>query len=88
MRGVVFVRRADIVFVTNRPPAVDTANEGFGQGATDDRYRGVPSASEDPLVSADIFGDPRAARHPPGPDQRREYIRPGARHALHFCSVR
>jgi glyceraldehyde 3-phosphate dehydrogenase len=52
---------ADIVFVANRPTTVEEVNDAFRQETTDERYRGIVGASEEPLVSADIVGDPRAA---------------------------
>ncbi|MEH1130647.1 hypothetical protein [Micromonospora sp. CPCC 206061] len=52
---------ADIVFVTSRTPKVQEVNEAFRQEAETERYRGILGVSEDPLVSADIVGDPRAA---------------------------
>lgn len=51
---------ADIVFVTGRPTTAEEVNEAFRQAATE-RYQGILGVSEDPLVSADIVGDPRAA---------------------------
>ena len=52
---------ADIVFVANRPTTVQEVNDAFRQEAASERYQGVLGVSEDPLVSADIVGDPRAA---------------------------
>jgi glyceraldehyde 3-phosphate dehydrogenase len=52
---------ADIVFVANRPTTVEEVNDAFRREASDERYRGILAASEDPLVSADIVGDPHAA---------------------------
>jgi glyceraldehyde 3-phosphate dehydrogenase len=52
---------ADIVFVANRPTSVEEVNDAYGQEATSGRYQGILGVSEDPLVSADIVGDPRAA---------------------------
>jgi len=52
---------ADIVFVANRPTTVEEVNDAFRQEATDERYRGILGASQDPLVSADIVGDSHAA---------------------------
>jgi hypothetical protein len=49
------------VFVANRPITAEEVNDAFRQEATDERYRGILGASDDPLVSADIVGDPRAA---------------------------
>jgi glyceraldehyde 3-phosphate dehydrogenase len=52
---------ADIVFVASRPTTPDEVNDAFRQEAATDRYAGILGVSEDPLVSADIVGDPRAA---------------------------
>src|SRR5215213_3825143 len=52
---------ADIVFVASRPTTTDEVNDAFRQEAATDRYAGILGVSEDPLVSADIVGDPRAA---------------------------
>ena len=52
---------ADIVVVTGRPTSVDEVNDVFRQEAQSARYEGILGVSEDPLVSADIIADPRAA---------------------------
>jgi glyceraldehyde 3-phosphate dehydrogenase len=52
---------ADIVFVASRPTTTEEVNEAFRQEAGTDRYDGILGVSEDPLVSADIIADPRAA---------------------------
>jgi glyceraldehyde 3-phosphate dehydrogenase len=52
---------ADIVFVASRPTTVEKVNDAFRQEAATDRYLEVLGVSDDPLVSADIVGDPRAA---------------------------
>jgi glyceraldehyde 3-phosphate dehydrogenase len=52
---------ADIVFVASRPTIAAEVNEAFRQEAATARYEGILGVSEDPLVSADIVGDPRAA---------------------------
>lgn len=52
---------ADIVFVTERETTVDEVNKIFREEAKSDRYRGILGASDDPLVSSDIIGDPRAS---------------------------
>ena len=52
---------ADIVFVANRPTTAQEVNEAFRQEASSEQYQGILGVSEDPLVSADIVGDPRAA---------------------------
>ena len=52
---------ADVVFVASRPTTAGDVNEAFRQEAATDRYTGILGVSEDPLVSADIVGDARAA---------------------------
>ena len=52
---------ADIVFVANRPTSVQEVNDAFRHEAASEQYQGILGVSEDPLVSADIVGDPRAA---------------------------
>ena len=52
---------ADIVFDASRPTTIEEVNEAFRQEAATARYEGILGVSEDPLVSADIVGDPRAA---------------------------
>jgi glyceraldehyde 3-phosphate dehydrogenase len=52
---------ADIVFVANRPTTVAEINDAFRQEAASEQYQGILGVSEDPLVSADIVGDPHAA---------------------------
>jgi glyceraldehyde 3-phosphate dehydrogenase len=52
---------ADIVFVANRPTSAEEVNDAYRQEAASGRYQGILGVSEDPLVSADIVGEPRAA---------------------------
>jgi glyceraldehyde 3-phosphate dehydrogenase len=52
---------ADIVFVASQPTTAEEVNDAFRQEAATKRYQEVLGVSEDPLVSADIIGDPRAA---------------------------
>jgi glyceraldehyde 3-phosphate dehydrogenase len=52
---------ADIVFVANRPTTAQEVNDAYRQEAASEQYQGILGVSEDPLVSADIVGDPRAA---------------------------
>ena len=52
---------ADVVFATDRPTTVAEVNDVFRQEAESARYAGILGVSEEPLVSADIIGDPRAA---------------------------
>jgi glyceraldehyde 3-phosphate dehydrogenase len=52
---------ADIAIVTGRPTTAEEVNNVFRQEAQTPRYQGILGVSDDPLVSADIIGDPRAA---------------------------
>jgi glyceraldehyde 3-phosphate dehydrogenase len=52
---------ADVVLATDRPTTVAKVNDVFRQEAESARYAGILGVSEEPLVSADIIGDPRAA---------------------------
>lgn len=52
---------ADIVAVTGRPTSAEEINEIFCDEADRDRYRGIVGVAEDPIVSTDIVGDPRAS---------------------------
>ena len=52
---------ADIVFVTERDTTVDEVTDVFREEANSDRYQGILGVSDDPLVSTDIIGDPRAS---------------------------
>jgi glyceraldehyde 3-phosphate dehydrogenase len=52
---------ADIVFVASRPTTPEELNDAFRHEAATARYAGILGVSEDPLVSSDIVGDPRAA---------------------------
>jgi glyceraldehyde 3-phosphate dehydrogenase len=52
---------ADIVFVAGRSTTIEEINDTYRQEAATARYQGILGVSEDPLVSADIIGDPRAA---------------------------
>ena len=40
------------------PATIDDINAAFAEGAADASYRGVLKYSDEPLVSADIVGDP------------------------------
>jgi glyceraldehyde 3-phosphate dehydrogenase len=52
---------ADIIFVTERETSVDEVNSIFREEADSDRYRGILGITDDPWVSSDIIGDPRAS---------------------------
>jgi glyceraldehyde 3-phosphate dehydrogenase len=52
---------ADITFVTSRKTSAGEVNQILIEEAATDRYAGVLGVSNDPLVSSDIVGDPRAS---------------------------
>ena len=52
---------ADVVFVSHRPTSRDEVNDAFREEAASERYQQILGVSEDPLVSSDIIGDPRAS---------------------------
>ena len=52
---------ADIVFDASRATTAEEVNDAFRHDAATERYQGILGVSDDPLVSADIIGDPRAA---------------------------
>ncbi len=52
---------ADLVFLTKRDTTAEEVNQIFREEAASDRYKNVLGASDEPLVSSDILGDPRAS---------------------------
>lgn len=52
---------ADLTFLTSRPTTVEEVNAILTEEAATTRYDGILGVSRDPLVSADIVGDPRAS---------------------------
>ena len=52
---------ADVVAVTARPVTREEVNDAFREEAASGRYRGILGVADDPVVSADIIGDPRAS---------------------------
>jgi len=52
---------SDITFVTERETSVEKVNQIFKEEAESERYAGILGVTEDPVVSSDIVGDPRAA---------------------------
>ncbi len=52
---------ADLTFVTDRKTSVEELQDIFREEAGTERYMGVLGASDDPIVSSDIIGDPRAS---------------------------
>ena len=62
IRGPVLVGSiADIVMITRRATSVEEVNAIFREEAETERYRGILGTTGEPLVSADIIGDPRAS---------------------------
>lgn len=52
---------ADIVFLAERPTTPEEINEILREEARTERYDGILGVSDDPIVSSDIIGDPRAS---------------------------
>ena len=52
---------ADIVALTGRPVTVKEINQIFSDEADGEKYRDVLGVTNDPIVSSDIIGDPRAS---------------------------
>jgi glyceraldehyde 3-phosphate dehydrogenase len=52
---------ADIVLIASRSTTTAEVNDMFRREAATARYEGILGVTEDPLVSADIIGDTRAA---------------------------
>jgi glyceraldehyde 3-phosphate dehydrogenase len=62
VRGPVVVGSlSDVVFVLDRDTTPEEVNDLLRQEATTDRYAGVLTVTDEPLVSADIIKDPRAS---------------------------
>jgi glyceraldehyde 3-phosphate dehydrogenase len=52
---------SDLVFLLGRETTASEVNAVLSEEAATERYRGVLGVAEDPLVSGDIVGDPRAS---------------------------
>ncbi len=52
---------ADVVCLTGRDATVEEVNQIFREEAISERYREILGVTEEPIVSADIIGDPRAS---------------------------
>jgi len=52
---------SDVTFLAGRKTSIEEINDIFRQEAQTSRYQGVLGVAEDPIVSSDIIGDPRAA---------------------------
>lgn len=51
----------DIVAVLKKPATVATLNQAYAAAASSKRFKGIMEATNDPLVSADIVGNPHSA---------------------------
>lgn len=51
---------SDLVFLTEKNTTVDEVNQIFREEAASDKYKDVMGATDDPIVSSDIVGDPHA----------------------------
>jgi glyceraldehyde 3-phosphate dehydrogenase len=62
VRGPVAVGSvSDLVFLLARETTAEEINAALREEAGSERYREVLGVTEDPLVSSDIVGDPRAS---------------------------
>src|SRR5215210_3679521 len=62
VRGPVAVGSiSDLVFLLGRETSAEEVNAALREEAASERYREVLGVTEDPLVSSDIVGDPRAS---------------------------
>ena len=52
---------SDLVFVLEQDTTVEEVNQIFREEAASDKYRGIMGATDDPIVSSDIVGDPHAS---------------------------
>lgn len=52
---------SDFTFILKKPTTVEEVNAVLKEEANSERYRHILAASEDPLVSSDIVGDPHSA---------------------------
>ena len=51
---------SDLVFLTEQDTTVEEVNQAFRDEAASDKYKGILGATDDPIVSSDIVGDPHA----------------------------
>lgn len=52
---------SDLVFLTEQETSVEEVNAIFREEAESEKYKGILGATDDPIVSSDIVGDPHAA---------------------------
>jgi glyceraldehyde 3-phosphate dehydrogenase len=51
---------SDLVFLLEKDVTKEEVNEVMRQEANGDQYKGIMAATDDPIVSSDIIGDPHA----------------------------
>ncbi len=51
----------DVVYVTKKKTTIEAVNKVLTQAAKSSRYRGIVTVTNDPVVSADIVGNPASA---------------------------
>lgn len=49
---------SDITYITDRQTTKEEVNEAFKKAAKEERYQGILTVTEDPIVSSDIVGEP------------------------------
>jgi glyceraldehyde 3-phosphate dehydrogenase len=52
---------SDLVFLTEQETTVEEVNAIFREEAEGEKYKGILGATDDPIVSSDIVGDPHAS---------------------------
>lgn len=52
---------SDFTFVLGNKTTVEQVNKAFRQAATESRYQGILTVTDEPVVSSDIIGDPHSA---------------------------
>ncbi|MBN2156540.1 MAG: type I glyceraldehyde-3-phosphate dehydrogenase [Candidatus Lokiarchaeota archaeon] len=52
---------ADITFITKKDTSAEEIEKIFREEAETERYKGILGVADDPIVSSDIIGDPRAS---------------------------
>jgi glyceraldehyde 3-phosphate dehydrogenase len=52
---------SDLTFVLEQDTTVEEVNQVFREEAESDKYKGILGATDDPIVSSDIVGDPHAS---------------------------
>lgn len=52
---------SDFTFLTKKPTTIEEVNKAFKKAAANQRYRGILTTTEEPIVSSDIIGDPHSS---------------------------